>query len=140
MKCNLIFYIAEKTSYCQIALSRCLKTVNFTINQIKGTTTPETLGNSLSQLLNEYDVCFVIGGLGESGKKGVKNVLSGALTNKNIPPENICKLSVSNSAKEGFVIRCGKQIIVLLPDDPEIITLLFNAELVKYLNKFSELK
>lgn len=136
MKCNLIFYIANKTNYCQIALSKCLENAGLEIDNVRGTTTPDALGEALSEFLSENNICFIVGGLEQSGKKGIKTLLSSALYQKNIPLENVCKLRNESTLKEGFAIKCGNQLIVSLPDSPQDIHLLFDENLIKYLNKF----
>lgn len=140
MKCNLIFYLSNKTSYSQIALSRCLKQTDYRLDNVKGATTPSDLGKALCEFLGDSDVCFLIGGLKKDGKKGTKSVLSRAIANKNIPPQNIARLSNSECANDGYAIKCGKQLIVALPDEPGEIMLLFDETLCKYLNKFSQMK
>ena len=139
MKCDLIFYLARRTSYCEKALKKQLTELNLELNVITASTTPVMLGEKLIASLNRCNLVFIIGGLGFSGKTGLSDVLSKALASTKVTPSDIKKLKNNLGKQYGYVIRCGKQMIVALPDKPEELSDMFSPALVSCLKNAFEL-
>ena len=130
MKCDLIFYLARRTSYCEKALKKQLEDLSMSLNHITASTTPIMLGEKLVAALNRCNLVFIIGGLGFSGKSGLSDVLSKALASTKVTASDIKKLKNDLGKQYGYVIRCGKQMIVALPDKPEELSQMFSPALV----------
>ncbi len=131
MKCDLIFYLAKKTSYCEKALKKQLEELSLSLNQVTASTTPLMLGEKLIESLNRCNLVFIIGGLGFSGKNGLSEVLSKALSATKVTSSDIRKLRNELGKQYGYLIRCGKQIIIALPDKPDELSVMFTPALVK---------
>ena len=133
MKCDLIFYLARRTSYCEKALKKQLEELGIGLNTITASTTPVMLGEKLITSLSRCNLVFIIGGLGFSGKNGLSDVLSKALSSTKVTASDIKKLKNDLGKQYGYVIRCGKQMIVALPDKPEELSEMFSPALISCL-------
>ena len=129
MKCDLIFYLARRTSYCEKALKKQLEKAGLGLNAVTASTTPVMLGEKLISSLNRCNLVFIIGGLGFSGKNGLSEVLAKALSATKVNPSDIKKLRNELGKQYGYLIRCGRQMIVALPDKPEELSQMFTPAL-----------
>ena len=139
MKCDLIFYLARRTSYCEKALKKQLEELGVGLNTVTASTTPLMLGEKLIASLSRCNLVFIIGGLGFSGKNGLSDVLSKALSSTKVTASDIKKLKNDLGKQYGYVIRCGKQMIVALPDKPEELSEMFSSALIRCLKNNFEL-
>lgn len=130
MKCDLIFYLARKTSYCEKALKKQLEELNLGLNEVTASTTPIMLGERLIDSLGRCNLVFIIGGLGFSGKNGLSDVLSKALSATKVTIADTRKLRNEIGKQYGYLIRCGNQMIVALPDKPDELSEMFSPALV----------
>lgn len=130
MKCDLIFYLARRTSYCEKALKKQLEELGLGLNVVTASTTPVMLGEKLIESLGRCNLVFIIGGLGFTGKNGLSDVLSKALSATKVTSADIRKLRNDIGKQYGYLIRCGKQMIVALPDKPEELSEMFSPALV----------
>lgn len=130
MKCDLIFYLARKTAYCEKALKKQLEEIGLGLNTVTASTTPVMLGEKLIASLSRCNLVFIVGGLGFSGKIGLSDVLSKALSTTKVTPSDIKKLRNDSGKQYGYVIRCGRQMIVALPDKPQELSEMFSPVLV----------
>ncbi|MBE6738067.1 MAG: hypothetical protein E7566_05405 [Ruminococcaceae bacterium] len=133
MKCDLIFYLARRTSYCEKALKKQLEELGLELNIVTASTTPLMLGEKLVTSFGRCNLVFIIGGLGFSGKSGLSDVLSKALSATKVTASDIKKLKNNLGKQYGYVIRQGKQMIVALPDKPEELSDMFSPALVNCL-------
>ncbi len=130
MKCDLIFYLARRTSYCEKALKKQLEETGLGLNAVTASTTPVMLGEKLITSLGRCNLVFIIGGLGFSGKNGLSEVLSKALSATRVTTSDIKKLKSETGKQYGYIIRCGRQMIVALPDKPEELSQMFSPALI----------
>ncbi|MBQ3073692.1 MAG: hypothetical protein IJD19_03315 [Ruminococcus sp.] len=135
MKSDLIFYLARRTSYCEKALRKELSELSIGLNQVAASTTAMMLGEKLCESFKRCNLVFIIGGLGFSGKNGLTEVLSKALSATRVNVGDIRKLRNPEGKQYGYLIRCGKQIIVAFPDKPEELSQMFSQELKDYIRK-----
>ncbi len=135
MKCDLIFYLARKTSYCEKALKKQLEDINLGLNLVTASTTPGMLGEKLIESLSRCNLVFIVGGLGFSGKNGLSDVLSKALSATKVTASDVRKLKSEQGKQYGYLIRCGNQSIVALPDKPEELGEMFSPALVGFIKE-----
>lgn len=133
MKCNLVFYLARKTSYCEKALKKSLAQIDTELHTVCASTNPLMLGEKLTEALKTCNLVFIIGGLGFSGDNRLSDVLSRALSSTKVEIGDVKKLRSDNSRACGYLIRSGKQLIVALPDNPEELTAMLSPQLKKYI-------
>ncbi|MBQ2687439.1 MAG: hypothetical protein IJF52_02280 [Clostridia bacterium] len=134
MKCNLVFYLARKTSYSEKALKKALAEINIELHNVCASTTPLMLGEKLTEALSTCNLVFIIGGLGFSGEHRLSDVLSRALATTKVKISDVRKLANSVGKNCGYLIRSGNQLMVALPDDPEELTAMLTPQLKAYIS------
>ena len=139
LKCDLIFYLARQTGYCEKALKKELKALGLELNNIGASTTAEGLGEKLCDSFTRLNLVFIIGGLGFSGSKGLSDVLSKALSTTKVSTNDVRKLKNEVGKQYGYLIRCGRQTIVAFPDKPQELSEMFSPQLTEYLKATYEL-
>ena len=140
MKCNLVFYLARKTSYCEKALKKALAKIDTELNTVCASTTPLMLGEKLTEALKTCNLVFIIGGLGFSGENRLSDVLSRALATTKVEIGDVRRLSNNVGKNCGYLIRSGNQLIVALPDNPEELTAMLSPQLKSYIADMYNLK
>lgn len=120
MECNLIFYSARKTGYCETALKGLLKSGKFSVGRVLTAFDPEMLGDKLNESLAECKAVFIVGGIDRSDELSTPDLLSKAFS-KNDPLPKIEKLLLGKEAV-GYKLTCLDQTVFLLPDNPQKIT------------------
>jgi len=133
MKCNLVFYLARKTGYCEKALKKSLVKADIEINNVCASTTPVMLGEKLTEALSVCNLVFIIGGLGFSGENRLSDVLSRALSGTKVTINDVRKLTNPIGKSSGYMIRSGNQLIVALPDNPEELTAMLSPQIKAYI-------
>lgn len=137
MNCELIFYLAAKTNLCEKALENSLENLNLKFRSSLFATEPKALGALVIDAFEKTNVVFIVGGLGLKDKNGTENILSKALANKKT--DDLKKLKNPISDSDGYLIRQGGQLLIVLPDEPLQIEAVFNGPLKKYLQSFTEI-
>lgn len=128
--CELIFYSARKTSFCQRSLSKCFSHLELKLSNTSFATNAETLAARLIKAFSDCDVVFIVGGFACSGKIGIESIMSNALAY--VKPDE-CKKLENKSGADGYVIKSGKQLIVLLPDEPQQIEAIMRGNISHYM-------
>ena len=134
MNCHIIFYMARKTGLCEKALITALQNLQLKPKKTLFATNPTQFGENLICSLTETNIVFTLGGLFSTDNQGIENVLSSALSKHH--PEEVKKLRNNLSDYDGYVIRQGCQLIIVLPDEPEEISEFFNGPLQEYLTDY----
>ena len=130
MDCTLILYAARKTSLCERALAKSLQPLNLRIRETVFSTGTKALGEQLRKAFSRDDICFVVGGMSFSDNREVRSILAGAAASSQ--PELVRRLK-NPSGEEGLLLRCGRQHLILLPDEPEAIAETLKGTLGTYL-------
>lgn len=133
MKCNLVFYLARKTSYCEKALKKALSKLSVELNTVSASTNPLMLGEKLTSALSTCNLVFIVGGLGFSGENRLSDVLSRALASTKVTINDVRKLTNSVGKNSGYLIRSGNQLMVALPDNPEELSAMLSPQLKAYI-------
>ena len=93
-------------------------------------TAAKALGEQLRKAFSRDDICFVVGGMSFSDSREVRSILAGAAASSR--PELVRRLK-NPSGEEGLLLRCGRQHLILLPDEPEAIAETLKGTLGTYL-------
>ena len=136
MNCELIFYRSSKTNLCERALRSSIEGLDLRFSSARFSTSPESLGTLIIDAFEVLNVVFVVGGLSDE-RNGVENVLSKALANKS--PDDLKKLRNPLSRSDGYLVRQGGQLLVVLPDEPEEIKAIFDGALSDYIKSFAQI-
>lgn len=118
MDCRIIFYSAKKTSYCEKAIRKCTSGLGLNISYASFATNNYSLGSQLIEGFEECDFVFVVGGLDFDDSRSVKKITESAVSDLDI---DFCKKLKNESGEDGYILRAGNQILILLPDYPEQI-------------------
>lgn len=137
MKYDLIFYLSKKTAFCERKLSELLEKNEIYKNTTAYATTPMELGAKLTDSLDRCYLVFVVGNLSLGDSHSFTRVISKAIANSSLDLSNTKKLR-SLLGPDGYMIACGKQIIVALPDDPAEIEAMLSDDLFEYIKKTVE--
>lgn len=132
MDCRLIFYSARKTSFCERSLKKSFSELDFSLCDTTFATDSVDLGNQIIDAFKNCNIVFVLGGLGIDGSKSTDNVLSRALADENLDDFKKLKNSFGD---DGYIFRVQKQILVVLPDEPEQIETIMQGPLSGYIKK-----
>lgn len=120
MDCILIFYSARKTGYCETALKASLSAEKYSVTRVLSAFDPEMLGEKVNESLSECNMIFIIGGIDRDDSLSTPDILSKAFSkNDPLPKSEGLKL---DKKVEGYKVKCLKQTIILLPDDPDKIS------------------
>lgn len=136
MNCEIIFYLARKTGLCEKTLKKQIGDIRLHNHQSCFATTPQSLGTHVINSLEKSNVVFIVGGIDNGSKTGIENVLSKALACKR--PDDLKKLKNPLSYNDGYLVRQGRQLLVVLPDEPEEIEAMFQGALKEYLRDFTK--
>lgn len=137
MKFDLIFYLSKKTNICENTLVEKLKKYNITPNLVKGATNPKELGRQLQSSLKKCYLVFIIGDINSPNKTNLENVLSNMVSTSTGGLEiETKKIKGSNLGNNGYLLRCGVQLIVALPDNPKEIEHMINDNLINFITHF----
>lgn len=135
MNCEVIFYLAKKTNLCEKAVVSAVSDLSLRFNPAKYATEPPKLGKIVIDAFERSDLLFIVGGLTAFDSKGIENVLSRALAVKE--PDDLKKLKNPISSCDGYLVRKGRQLMIVLPDEPNAIEAIMSAELRSYLVDFT---
>ncbi|MCR5652548.1 MAG: hypothetical protein K6F88_01980 [Ruminococcus sp.] len=135
MNCELIFYYSTKTNLCEKALKKSLNGLDLNFQTSRFATSPEKLGELVIDVFEKTNVVFVTGGF-TGDKNSIENVLSKVLATKT--PDDLKKLRNPLSSHDGYLIRQGGQLLIVLPDEPNEIDAIMSGPLRKYIQSFCE--
>lgn len=135
MNCELIFYYSTKTNLCEKSLKRAINGLDLNFQTSLFATAPEKLGELIIDIFEKTNVVFVIGGF-SGDKNGIENVLSKALAGKS--PDDLKKLRNPLSSRDGYLVRQGGQLLVVMPDEPDEIEAIMSGPLRGYIESFCE--
>ena len=133
MRYDLIFYTAKKTSYCEKRLRKLMSTIDSSANRVVSATSPTELGEEVTHGLRLCPLVMIVGGLRSRDDDNLATVLSRVFSNSSLTLDHMRKLSADDAL--GYAVRCGSQMLLALPDDPDEIESLLSPDLLKYLSE-----
>lgn len=135
MDYKIVFYSAQKTSVCERTLKKCLSANQLNHSGSVFATKSETLGGRLIEAFKACDITFVIGGLDFGDSRNAAHIISNAAAD--CSPELIRQLK-GIDGHNGFMLKSGGKLLILLPDDPGQIEGIVNGGLSGYLRYFAK--
>lgn len=130
MDCKVIFYSARKTSFCERSLRKSFSQLSLGFIESTFANNRKDFAGQIINAFEKVDIVFVIGGLGIDGNRGMKNIISNALENSEFDD---CYKIKNGQGEDGYVVKCGSQVLVLLPDEPSQIEEIMQGTLGRYL-------
>lgn len=135
MNCGIIYYSARKTSFCEKALKRSFADWGLNLSSAAFATKKEDFGNALMKSFEQNDTVFTVGGLEFDDSRSIRDIVSQAAAASH---PALCRKLKNEQGDDGFLIRAGGQILVMLPDEPEQITEIMNGVLAAYIRQYSK--
>lgn len=132
MDCRIIYYSARRTSLCEKALKKSLAALDLKLGGAFFATSAEALGERLKEAFENCDICFIVGGLGFDDSRNIADIISNAAASSS--PELIRRLK-NSSHSDGYLLRAGRQILIILPDEPSWIEEIMCGEISGYIKK-----
>lgn len=132
MNCRIVFYSAKKTSYCEKALRKCVSGMGLNVKTAAYAVDGRGLGEQLIEAFADCDVVFAVGGLDFDDRRSIKTVMSNAVRDI----ETDCKKLKNEGGSDGYLLKSGRQILVILPDDPGQLEAVLNGCVASYLSAY----
>lgn len=133
MEYKIVFYSAQKTSMCERTLIKCLSANQLSHSGSSFATKNEALGSKLIEAFGSCEVTFLIGGLSFADSRSAVRIISNAAAD--CDPELIKKLR-GIDGHDGYMLKSGGKLMIMLPDDPEQIEAIAQGELSGYLKYY----
>ena len=130
MNCSIIYYSARKTSFCEKALKKFLSETGLNFVSAVFTTKKEAFGDALIKAFEKGDAVFTVGGLEFEDSRSARDIISQAAASSD--PE-LCRRLENAQGDDGSLIRAGRQLLVMLPDEPEQIEAITRGALSAYI-------
>lgn len=138
MDCQIVFYMSQKTGYCEKAIKKKLENTELNIAATSSAATVRSLGECLAAAVDAYDLIIIIGGLSQSDNSNIVQVLSRAFSHTSADLK-IKKILSPSDGDDGYILESGNQIILVLPDQPEQLEAMVGNSLLKYISSAFQL-
>lgn len=133
MDYKIVFYSAQKTSACERTLKKRLAANQLSHRGSVFAVNNESLGLQLTRAFKDCDIAFLVGGLDFNDSRNAARVISNAAAD--CDPELVKRLK-GIDGHDGYMLKSGSKLMVLLPDNPEQIEAAAQGELSGYLRYF----
>lgn len=130
MNCSIIYYSARKTSFCEKALKKSFSESGLKLLSAAFAVKADTLGSELMKAFDLCDTVFIVGGLTFSDNRNTLKIISQAASDSEI---TLLRKIKNDSGDDGCLIQSGKQLLVMLPDEPEQIEAMMRGVLSDYI-------
>ena len=135
MNGELIFYAARKTSLCERSLKKSFTELDLRLAKTTFAPNVKMLGELVSASLYKNDIVCISGGV--DGGSGIDSAGIFERVFAENRPEIMKKISNENGS-DGYLFATDKQIIVLLPDEPEQIESMMQGPLSSFVKSYSD--
>lgn len=132
MECSIVYYTARKTSLCEKQLKRSFSELGLTLAAAAFAAKRETLGEELTRAFAATDVVFTVGGLAFDDQRGIRDIVSQAAAGSR---PSLCRRLQNSAGSDGYLIRAGRQLLVMLPDEPEQIAAMLRGTTAAYIKR-----
>lgn len=136
MDYEIIFYHSGKTAETERLLERKLSRIGLDRKTSTAAMSPSELAQCLKKALSRSCTAVVIGGL-DGGRQSTDSILSAVLSPRagKLHSERL----VDENGNEAFLIRSGRQCIILFPDETEVIEEMLDKRMLGEMKKFFDL-
>ena len=130
MNCIIIYYSARKTSFCVKALKKAFPDMGLNMISAVFATMRSSLGEELKKAFDTCDVVFTVGGLEFEDNRSVRDIISQASAGSK---PSLCRRLENPKGDDGYLVRAGDQLLVMLPDEPLQIEEMTRGVLADYI-------
>lgn len=100
------------------------------MNDVSFASDRESLCGILTGAFDGCNIVFVVGGLGFDDERNIKNVVSRFVKGSCVDE---CRKLKNVLGSDGYIIKAGRQLLVLLPDEPEQIEEIMQGAIAGYI-------
>ena len=129
MESRIVYYSARKTSLCEKALRKSFSEMGLNLSGAAFATDRQALGDALIRAFADADAVFTVGGLGFGDGRSIRDIISQAAASGK---PSLCRKLKNSSGDDGFLLRAGRQVLVMLPDEPDQISAMMRGTLTAY--------
>lgn len=133
MDYKIVFYSAQRTSACERTLKKRLAANQLSHAGSVFAVNNDSLGTRISEAFGSCDIVFLIGGLEFNDSRNAAHIISNAAADCN--PELVKRLK-GVDGHDGYMLKSGSKLMILLPDNPEQIEAISQGELSGYMRFF----
>lgn len=130
MDYEIIFYHSGKTAETERLIEKKLGALSLSRGTSFAAVSPSELANGLKTALRRTNIAVIIGGL-DGGKYSTDAILSLVLSSKASSMK--CEKLLDDNDNIAYLIKAGRQYILVLPDEPEIIEEMLDKRMIKEL-------
>ena len=130
MECSIVYYTAHKTALCEKQLKRSFSELGLTLASAVFAAGNEALGEALTRAFAGTDVVFTVGGLSFGDQRGIRDIVSQAAAGSR---PSLCRKLKNDSGSDGYLLRAGRQLLVMLPDEPAQIETMLRGTTAAYI-------
>ncbi len=136
MEYEIIFYHSGKTAETERLIEKKFRRIGLSRRGSCASVKPSELGNALKRALSRSDAAVLVGGL-DGGRQSTDVILSSMLSSKagSLHSERL----VDEEDNEAYLIRAGRQFIILFPDETEVIEEMLDKRMLSEIKRFFEL-
>ena len=119
MNYEIIFYHSGRTAETECLLEKRLNRFKLERSKTTAATDPEELVSNLNNALKRTELIFICGGL-DGSRQSTDSVLSAVLSAGS--GKLISEKLIDEKGNIAYIIRAERQLIIAVPDDPEVIS------------------
>ena len=123
---NIIFYHSGKTAEAERLTDKKLSALTLSKGAVYAAVSPSELAKRLKNSLSAADIAIIIGGL-DGGRQSTDTILSLVLSSKASSMQ--CEKLLDDDDNIAYLIKAGRQYILVLPDDPDAIAAMLDKRM-----------
>ncbi len=130
MNYEIIFYHSGKTAEAERLTDKKLSALSLERSSSCAAMSPAELAKRLKEALGAADIVVIIGGL-DGGRQSTDAILSLVLSSK--AAAMTCEKLLDDNDNIAYLIKAGRQYILVLPDEPEVIEAMLDKRMIREL-------
>ncbi len=127
---DIIFYHSGRTAEAERVTERRLSPLSLQKGSVYAAVSPSELVKGLSASLGRADIVIITGGL-DGGVQSTDNILSLVLSSRAASMK--CEKLLDDDDNTGYLIKAGRQYILVLPDEPDSIAAMLDKRIIREL-------
>ena len=127
---DMIFYHSGRTAEAERMTDRKLSALPLIKGSVYAAVSPSELAKRLGSSLGKADIVIITGGL-DGGRQSTDAILSLVLSSRAAAMR--CEKLLDDDDNTAYLIKAGRQYILVLPDEPEAIGTMLEKRIIREL-------
>ena len=127
---DMIFYHSGRTAEAERMTDRKLSALPLIKGSVYAAVSPSELAKRLGSSLGKADIVIITGGL-DGGRQSTDAILSLVLSSRSAAMR--CEKLLDDDDNTAYLIKAGRQYILVLPDEPEAIGTMLEKRIIREL-------